>query len=330
MNRKGAGTILLVGFVITVLIMTLATYMSPPEVKLEEGVHEDFVDTLAYMTTVVNTAAELPGGSDVQASFIDNHLKYLSEKMLTKQVELWYHNITVPLIGGGGENVIVIYTLAKGDTYFTGILGTNLTDIQYRIGEGRGGGGGGGGGGDEGGEGLPPFGILPSKWCFWMQSSLPFIGGRRQVITFHGIIFNLEGNSYEIKFDFDTDGRILWGQYISLEPFQIKRIFGPFASDTVVLGGTPGLTGLGGIAYFNIRYKKSGMETDQIIINPQDRPGSEATIDVYYCDDPYEAYRISYEGYQEGVEYYWIWRSMGADLFGIEPPELPPPPEPPD
>jgi len=328
MRRKGAGTILLVGFVITVLIMTLVAYMSPPEVKLEEGVHEDFVDTLAYMTNVVNTAADLPGGSDVQASFIDSHLQYLSEKMLAKQIELWYHNITVPLMGGGGDNVIVIYTLAKGDTYFTGILGTNLTDIQLRIGEGRG--GGGGGGGEGGGDGLPPFGVLPSQWAFHMESSWPFIGGAREIITFHGVIFNLESNSYEITFDFDTDGMILWGQYISLDPFQIKRIFGPFSSDTVVLGGTPGLTGLGGIAYFDIRYKKSSYDTDYITIDPQDRSGSEAVIDVYYTDDPYEAYRISYEGYQDGVEYYWIWRSMGADLFGIEPPELPPPPEPPD
>lgn len=316
-GRKGAGTIFMVGFVVAVLIMTLVAYISPSDIRVEEDVHEDFIDTLAYMTNVVNTASSLPGGTDVQAAFIERHFKHLSEEMMSKQIMLVYRNITVPLAGGNGYTVIVIYTLSRGDTYFTGMLGTNLTDLEYRIGKASGG-------------SVPPpsptngsgdvatFRHSSNKWAIARGWKILIIGehpkGSR--IIFRALILNFQNYGYDITIDFDTNGEIMWGQYICLEPFQIKRIFGPFSSPTVTIGGTPGLTGTGGIAYYE--KPKSSYDEDEVSIDPQGVSFSGDTVTIYYTDDPYQAFRISHEGYVAGVEYFDLWQDLGGDLFGID------------
>ena len=140
MSRKGAGTILLVGFAIMVIILTISAYIAPPSVRVETIVQEDFVDTLSYMTTVMETASRLPGTTEDKINFINRSFSALGRNLAEKGIYFVFTNITMPLEGGNGENIVVIYTLSKEDSYFVGLLATNLTDLQEGIGSGSGGG----------------------------------------------------------------------------------------------------------------------------------------------------------------------------------------------
>jgi len=132
-TRKGAGTILPIGFAIMIIMLTIIAYMAPPQIEVQKEVHENFVDTLLYMTSIVNMASKLPGGSDEKAAFIDRSFVSLGMSLLEKGIFLTYTNFTMRL-EEGGDNVVVLYTPSKGSSYFLGLLATNLSDLREGVG----------------------------------------------------------------------------------------------------------------------------------------------------------------------------------------------------
>ncbi len=299
MKRKGTGTILLIGFAIAVIILSLAAYMAPPEVELQEGVHEEFVDTLSYMISVVDVAARLPGTTEEKADFINKSFSHLRDELLAKGVGLWYQNVTIPLIGGTGDNVVIIYTLEKGDTYFAGLLATNLTDIQSGIGSGRGGPGGGlpGGGSDFD----SPFGTFPSK-----VAKFPDIKWFPYGI--HLLVFNFESYDYNLTIDFEGRDRTLWGWYINLDPFYMKWFWRPDTMDVFISARERGLTGLGIVS---IRTLRTSSTDNEVHFYPTENPERCARTQVHYTNDFRDFVETLIEGIVGGLDNYRRWASAG-------------------
>ncbi len=300
MKRSGAGTVLLVGFVIAVTILSIAAYMAPPEIKVEENVHEEFIDTLSYMISVIEVASKLPGTAEEKADFINKSLSHLRNELSTKGIGLWYQNVTIPLISGQGDNVVIIYTLEKGDTYFAGLLATNLTDIQKGIGSGRGGPGGGvpGGGGSDYDS---PFGTFPSK-----VAKFPDI--RWFPYGIHLIVFNFENYDYNLTIDFEGRDRTLWGWYINLDPFWMKWYWMPDTMDVFISARERGLTGLGIVSIRTLRVSSTDNE---VHFYPTENPERHAVTQVHYTNDWNDFVDTLIEGIIGGIDNYRRWASAG-------------------
>ena len=298
--RKGAGTILLIGFAITVLVMTLAAYLSPPEIKMQAGVHEEFVDSLSYLTSVVDTAARLPGTTEEKADFINKSFSYLSRELIEKGINLTYVNITLPAAGGGEDNVLVIYTLTKGDTFFTGILATNLTAIEEGIGSGYGGGGG-VPPGVSGSGGESPFGTFPGKIAFF-----PDIKWVPYPIML--LVFNFNPTDYNLTIEFDGGDWALWGWYINFRPLWMKWFWEPRTMDVYISARERGITGLG---YVYIQTLRTSSEDDYVHFCPKEEPDLTSMTQIHYTNDFEDFIDTWKEGIKEGVSNLRRWARAG-------------------
>ncbi|RLG47026.1 MAG: hypothetical protein DRN90_05595 [Thermoproteota archaeon] len=317
MGRKGAGTVLLVGFTIAVVILTIVVYLTPPKIKVQTGVQEDFIDTLSYMTSIMETASRLPGTTNEKADFINRSLASLSEYLFEKGISLTYSNFTVPIMGGG-ENVVILYTLSKGDSYFVGLLATNLTDIQKGIGLGRGGGSSPYGGEDSECvpvKSFPAFIVLYSGFPggFGPHHGQGFAYGLRTIRFF---IFNLEPTDYNLTMDLETEANLMVkkGFYINFKPFYMTRVYSLEDQVFYISARDRGITGL---SFLHVRTLIYDEGTGQMYIEPESSYDEGCTgtysIDVYITDDWEEYRELQIRAIREGIRNIFEWVKAGSD-----------------
>ncbi|RLG47025.1 MAG: hypothetical protein DRN90_05590 [Thermoproteota archaeon] len=318
MKRKGAGTVLPIGFAIMIVILSIITYMASPQILAQEGVRENFVDALSFMTSIVNIASKLPGTVSEKAAFIDRSLDSLSRSLSKKGIFFTYSDLRVPL-RYGEDNIVILYTLSKGDSCFVGFLATNLTDLQSGIGSSSA-----EPSFDEGDidckpiKSFPGFivlysGFLDEKY-FGEESYVQNLPLGPSVIKI--LILNMYQEDYNLTMSFamGDDFDVINGTYINFQPFRVTQ-FDSLKDQLFYLSGRGSETT--GIALLHINPEFSS--EDHGYLNIELKTGSETvcsekySIEVFVVND-WERYReLQFQAIEEGMQNLFEWLRAGSD-----------------
>lgn len=328
-RREGGGTILLIGFAIAVIIMTLAPYMLPPTITTQqEEVHEEFSDVLSYMTSVMETASRLPGTTSEKIDFITKQFSALERDLSERGIYFACTNLTMPLAGGKGENIVLFFTLLKGDTHFTGLLATNLTDLQKGIGSIV-------GGGikstfpssSESLEDCIPIKTFPAfvvlytghpgeewgeEWGQWPPSNPPAYG-LRMIRVF---LFNMRPEDYHLTMELEiqTLFDVKRGMYINFQPMYRKVFNSLEGQEFFISAREKGVTGL---AFLHVKLLPKGPSNGYLNIKPQASPDSECygtnSVNIIVTNDWKEYRELQLQAIREGIQNLIGWLKAGSN-----------------
>ncbi len=151
--RIGSGGVLLVGFAVLVMIITLAVYVNPATIQVHADTSSDFVDLSDAISQLAGTVKYLPINNSDKIAWLNSQIGVLKREVAPKGVDLKYSSYVT------SNKVLVTYSIKRGSTFFNGTAG----DVNYFMKCTYEGGGTGGEGGSEQTPG--PLKFIPNKLC---------------------------------------------------------------------------------------------------------------------------------------------------------------------
>ncbi len=151
--RIGSGGVLLIGFTVLVMIITLAMYVNPTTVQVHADTSSDFVDLSDAINQLAGTVKYLPVSDHDKYAWLDGQIRVLNRTISPKGVHL--NNYSRYIVS---DKVLVAYSIRRGSTFFDGVAG----DVNYFMKPHY---GGGGTGGSTGGPTPGPLYFIPNKLC---------------------------------------------------------------------------------------------------------------------------------------------------------------------
>jgi hypothetical protein len=116
--RAGSGAVLLVGFALVVMLLSVAGTVTPPSIGIKQDPSQDFTDIASAMNEIAKTCNSFRGDDSEKYYYMDSVLKTMKNEMKVKGISI--DNI-LPSAAGG--RCFIVYTLRSWDnsSYFTGV-----------------------------------------------------------------------------------------------------------------------------------------------------------------------------------------------------------------
>jgi len=152
--RAGSGAVLLVGFALVVMLLSVAGALTSPVIGMKQDPSQDFADVAASIRQITYACGNFGGNDTDRYEYYEATLKTLSEKLREKGILLNYTPIVY------WDVCTVIYSLQSSDssTYVEGAVSTDIS-LENALRSSLHGGG-------QGGYGFPvPLVTIPSALC---------------------------------------------------------------------------------------------------------------------------------------------------------------------
>jgi len=155
--RTGSGAVLLVGFALVVMLLSVAGALTSPAIGMKQDPSQDFADIAASIRQITYACKNFGGDEGDKESYYDATLGALSEQLSEKGILLDYLPIVIP---DENNSVVcaVVYALQSNDksTYITGLASSDAS-LESELREYLAGGSSGS---------SPALIIMPSVLCF--------------------------------------------------------------------------------------------------------------------------------------------------------------------
>jgi hypothetical protein len=178
--RAGSGAVLLVGFALVVMLLSVASVVTPPSTLMKQDPSQDFADIIGSINEMASVCS-IPSGDQQQKciSYFETSLDKLKESLKTKGIELYYEPVATPSV------IYYFYSLNSADnsSSFTAAIGIFLKNPP-----GEGGGGGGGGLSYK-------IKLIPTELCLHDKKEWHGIPVKKGV----GLLFMFNNNSFPMN-----------------------------------------------------------------------------------------------------------------------------------
>jgi len=209
--RTGSGAVLLVGFALVVMLLSVAGALTSPAIGMKQDPSQDFADIAASIRQITYACGNFGGNTTDRSRYYNATLGMLSRQLGEKGIMLNYTTIVY------WDVCTVVYTLQSNDnsTYIEGVASTDIS-LENALRNSLHGGGG---------QGLPlPFIVIPSALCFRDTGTGIYPPGD---ICFNGICFSSRIGVYYLMLNINPAGinaRLSYAGNDSLQDWYITLI----------------------------------------------------------------------------------------------------------
>jgi hypothetical protein len=121
--RRGSGAVVLVGFALVVMLLSVVSVMNKPVMLIKQDPSQDFVDIAGSIKDITYACGNFRGGDDEKINYYNKTLTMLSNQLKRRGLILEVY----PMVASYKCSVLYILRSADNSTYIQGFVSTDAS-----------------------------------------------------------------------------------------------------------------------------------------------------------------------------------------------------------